>query len=289
MIQLRWPDFFIVGTARAGTTSLYNYFSKVPEIYMSPVKIPNFFTYDRRGIKDEKSYLDLFKDANEQQIIGEASGYLSFPESAKLIHEKIPHGKIIISLRDPVERAFSHYLQSLRGGYETLPFKEAFQKNMRPINEKSKFYQHFIKLGFYHDSVKRFLDLFGGNQIKIIIFEEFTDDIKKTLTDLLSFLGIETKLPENIDEVYNAYTEPIGKFGTSIVKNRPIKKIAKSILPRSTSVSLLRTLLRKKGTKPEVPKNERLFLEELYHPDVIKLENLLGRSLPWSLIKKNSS
>jgi len=115
----RWPNFFIVGTAKAGTTSLYEYFKDIPGIYMSPVKEPSYFSHalippgapKRKRIQNKNEYLKLFEDVKNEKVIGEASpGYLVYPEVAKWIHEIAPTAKILISLRDPVERLFSSYL-----------------------------------------------------------------------------------------------------------------------------------------------------------------------------------
>jgi len=125
----KWPNFFIVGAAKAGTSSLFRYLKEIPGIYMPEFKEPHFFApnppkYDNyKPMQDKTKYLDLFKESTSEKMIGEASAsYLRNPESPKLIHSTIPDAKIIISLRDPVERAFSHYLYKIRFNNETLSF-----------------------------------------------------------------------------------------------------------------------------------------------------------------------
>jgi len=127
----RWPNFFIVGVAQAGTTSLYAYLKDTPGVFMSPEKEPHYFQRKRpprkhdRGIRKQSEYLKLFKGASEDKAIGEASpGYLSDPESAKLIHEAVPKSRIIILLRDPVERAYSAYLWRRAKGTVKQTFHE---------------------------------------------------------------------------------------------------------------------------------------------------------------------
>ena len=117
MSKDNWPTFFIVGAPRSGTTSLYNYLKTIPEIFMSPVKEPGYFIpNDFRGFS-EKKYLELFKNVKDEIVIGEASaGYLASQEAAFRIKKEIPNAKIIITLRDPVERTFSDYLNNLRTG-----------------------------------------------------------------------------------------------------------------------------------------------------------------------------
>ena len=106
----RWPNFFIVGAPKAGTSSLYAYLNEIPGIFMSPKKEPNYFSENTipndhpiKPIRDKKKYLELFKGVKGEKIIGEAStSYLADPEAPKLIHEACPDAKILISLRDPV-------------------------------------------------------------------------------------------------------------------------------------------------------------------------------------------
>ena len=118
-------DFFIVGAPKAGTTSLFYYLNKNKGICMSSIKEPNFFSsqdlkiqkiyYDSLILDNLKEYERIFTPKNKQQIIGEASvSYLFYPNVANRIFDYNPRSKIIIILRDPVERAFSHYSMDLR-------------------------------------------------------------------------------------------------------------------------------------------------------------------------------
>src|SRR3989304_10189805 len=114
----RWPNLFIVGAPKSGTTSLHAYLDKIDDIFMSPIKEPNYFSAQTVSIKhpvnpirDKKKYLKLFQKGIHNKYIGEASpSYLADSEASKLIHQVSPNAKIIISLRDPIDRVFSHYL-----------------------------------------------------------------------------------------------------------------------------------------------------------------------------------
>ena len=159
MNKIPVPDFFIVGAPKAGTTSLYFYLEQHPEIFMSAVKETNYFSYEatvkqnlyynERGINDWEEYLKLFSEAGKKKAIGEASvSYLFYPEVAEAIKAKFPEGKIIIMLRNPVERALSHYNMDYKLGYVKTSFDEIlFSKNKTPLEEL--YYQQFISLGMY--------------------------------------------------------------------------------------------------------------------------------------------
>ena len=111
------PNFFIVGAAKSGTTSLAEYLKQHPEIFMSEFKEPHYFLPEGAMASNYygtwDNYMSLFKDVRNEKAIGEAStGYLYYPESARMIINRIPDAKIIISLRNPVEMAFSLYQHS---------------------------------------------------------------------------------------------------------------------------------------------------------------------------------
>jgi Sulfotransferase family len=116
------PNLFIVGAMKAGTTSLHNYLNSQPDVYMSPMKEPSFFTriqpfpepqYAGPVISSEADYRRLFESATSQRIIGESSiSYLWDNRTASLLANRIPNARIIIILRDPVDRAYSQLLSS---------------------------------------------------------------------------------------------------------------------------------------------------------------------------------
>lgn len=288
MNEKKWPNFFIVGAPRAGTTALYNYLNAIPEIYMSPVKDPGYFIpNDFRGFT-EQTYIELFKNVKNEIAIGEASaGYLANSEAPKRIKEKSPSAKIIITLRDPVGRTFSHYLNWKRTGKIKISFEEGVEKFLDK-NKNDEQLERLIYVSMYYEQVKRYLEIFGKENVKILIFEETVKDVKNTIKKIFEFLEVQAEPPENIEEQYSAYSEPLGSIGTSIAQNKTISKIIKKILLGTKQEQLLRTLLNKKGEKPELLDITKKKLQSVFHDDVKKLEKLLGRSLPWPTAKEEN-
>jgi len=285
---MTWPNFFIVGTSRAGTTSLYNYLNAINDVYLLPKgKIHYFFPEEFTKKNAKQEYLSLIQEIKNKKVIGEYAGYLDNPESPQLIKITIPEAKIIILIRDPIERAFSHYLGALRGKDETLSFEESFKKYMYPVDKETNFFKRYIGLGLYYEKVKKFVKVFGEDKVLIIIFEEFAKNPEKIFQKVLDFLGIDSKIPQIVGNTYNAYAEPLGNFGTNIVKNKIINNFAKKILPKSTRVGLLRLLTNKRGRKPELAFEHMKFLEEFYRNDSLKLEKLLSQKIPWKFIENN--
>ena len=285
-----WPNFFIVGAPKAGTTSIYNYLKNIPGIYMSPVKEPNYFSVKNIPddhpiipIRNKKKYLELFKGVKDEKIIGEASPtYLADTEAPKLIHEVSPDAKILISLRDPVERAFSHYLMVKGVGRVKTSFHDHLDKEIR--HELTDSISNIgIYSNRYFENVKRYFDIFGRNQINIIIFEELVNDARITINKILKFLELDVQLNEFNDKVYNPHAEARGKITQSFLTNIKVRKFVKSgIMPFSTRRFLKEKVFFKNQTKPTMDPPDRASLVKFYYDDVQKLKELLERDLPWS-------
>jgi len=285
-----WPNFFIVGAPKAGTSSLYEYLRKIPGIYMSPVKEPKYFSkmadyYNdphSTKIQDKKKYLDLFSKVKDEKIIGEASpSYLRDPDAPKLIHEISQEARILISLRDPVERIFSSYLMAKRRGKTKTLFHEGVQDALNTKMDSSQ-KGFIINAGLYTENVKSYLETFGEKQVKIIIFEEWILEPKKTIEEILMFLGVNYNLDDFKEEVYNPFGVSRGTVATSVLANPQINKMANKIISSGTKKFLKEKLLTKKIPKPKMDEKDRDILINFYREDVMKLQSLLGRALPWS-------
>jgi len=284
-----WPNFFIVGAPRCGTTSLYEYLKQTLDVFMCPVKEPNYFNVSvnpklqiSKPIRDKKKYLNLFNNVKDEIAIGEASPtYLWDPKAPKLIHNVVPDARIIMILRDPVERAFSNYLFLLGIGGIKSSFSEAIKNALDAPND---FSGRIIESGLYYEQVKRYVEIFGTKQNKIIIFEEFIKETRKSVKEVLEFLGIKHPPPNSIDDVYNPFILPRGAVGKFIVRNRVLRKLGKTIIPTQT-LSSFKNILTKEYPRPVFLEKDRKLLQKIYHEDVNKLQKFLGRTLPWLVIK----
>ena len=287
----KWPNFFIVGTAKAGTTSLYEYLRNIPGIYMSPIKETHFFSkatlsenHPVHPIRDKKKYLSLFHNVKDEKIIGEVSpSYLADLEAPKLIHEVSPDAFILISLRDPVDRIFSHFLMQVRDGRMNFPFRNelqtAFSKNadFAPMSER----RMRLDLGEYYEPIKRYQNIFGTNRVKIIIFEEFIKHTKQTVEEIIKFVGLN---PENLnfnDIPHNTFFEDRDFIRQRIRTSRTLAKFVKRTITKKTRDIIREKFFVNKAKKPKMEEKDRQTLIEYYRDDVEKLQKLLGRKLPW--------
>jgi hypothetical protein len=297
-----WPNFFIVGAQKAATTSLYFYLKQIPGVYMSAVKEPLYFASHVfqssaiEWIRDKKEYLRLFEKARGYAAVGEASPvYLWDRDAPKLIHQTVPHARIIMILRDPIERAYSNYLMYRKySGIKSSFYDEL----MRDYKSQEKLYgrsQLYVELGMYYEQVKRYFDIFGREQIKVIIFEEFIQHPEQSVNEVLAFLGVNYTVTA-IREQHNTYSVPRSALSRSFfaffrwLRARNIKfyKIL-NLLPDSLIESLPERILFKGTQKPKMEPEAFKFLQEIYHGDVLRLESLLGRSLPWPTVTSSSN
>lgn len=294
-------NLFIVGAAKSGTTSLYNYLAQHPEVFFPNVKEPNYYSdaeahnpsayfkpkkgkfYHNKIIKDPKIYFSIYDEVKEEKIIADSSpSYLWDKQAAKRIQADFPGAKIIILLRNPVERAFSQFLMDLKDGNQTEEnFKQALLNDSK-IQPKTWGVAHLYKeIGLYHDQVKRYLDIFGREQVKIIIYEEFVKDTGKHLSDICTFLNINTTCIDSIDynKVYNSYVVPKGRMSKFILKYKNKFGLSKLLVPKFLREYLNNKILFKEEKKPALKLQDKLYLNKIFSSDIIKLENLLQKDL----------
>jgi len=281
-----WPNFFIIGAPKAGTTSLYEYLKQVPGIFMSPEKEPNYFSRvivpsDSRYrfvIRDKKKYLELFENVKNEIIIGEASPtYLRDPNAAYLIHKVSPNAKILITLRNPIDRNFAAYLHRLNLGrisYSTEELVESLEKNVRRPNETIQ--------ELYTPLVKKYLDIFGEKSVKIIIYEEWIKNIHETVTSILEFLGLDNDDLTFDEKIYNPFLSPRSSISKFVIHNKTIVNLSRKALRPEIREAIKTKFLYKKSTKPELPIEYRKRLVKVFAEDVKNLEKLLDKKLPWN-------
>lgn len=207
------PDFIIAGTARAGTTSLFQYLSDHPKILPSLRKeIKYFDCHYFMGINWYRSHFPYISKLKKiEGITGEASpNYLGHPSAMQRIALALPNVKIILILRNPVDRAYSHYHLSIKAGDENLNFKEAIdQENKRLDGEVEKiladykysqgnFIKHsYLTRGIYIEQIPVIFKLFKEDNILILRSEDFYEDPGMIYRQILEFLHLPLWEPQN--------------------------------------------------------------------------------------------
>ncbi|MDM8557430.1 sulfotransferase domain-containing protein [Candidatus Parabeggiatoa sp. HSG14] len=216
------PHFIIFGVARGGTTSLYNYLTAHSNIASATLKEIGFFDYEfNKGINYYRTYFPSFisKYFKKNFVTGEATpSYMHHPLVPSRIKETLPNVKLIALLRNPVERAYSHYYQAVRAGRETLPFEVAIKHQIaeRACFEEGNilgeakhvrriYHPHaYLSKGIYIDHLRRWLDVFPRQQILFLKSEELYTDPQTVLQNTLEFLELPQWTLAKYEK-YNAY------------------------------------------------------------------------------------
>lgn len=287
----RWPNLFIVGAPKAGTTSLFNYLAEHPDVFMPPEKQPSFFGHhvDRAeaGIgpdraEREQTYLDHFSEAGDETYLGEASPfYLWHPDVPGRIAEVSPDARILISLRDPVQRAYSHYLMEYREGREDESFLDALEADRAREVEDRQSDRMYIEAGRYSEQVKRYFDTFGEDQVLVFLLEELKENPRDLLYRIARFLGIDPEPMERVDlDRHYAYRAPRGELARKLRNDDRLQRFARWILPERLREFAGDRLLLADREKPPMDPEARAMLAEIYEPEIECLEDVLGRDLP---------
>lgn len=290
-----FPNLFIIGAPRSGSTFLYGYLSKHPSVFMSAQKEPWHFATetstvwrgpgDDQPITDYKTYMDLFREADPQKhhVIGEASTcYLHSPLAPYRIRNVIPHPRIIAVLRNPVERAWSNYIQHISLGRESENnFLIAVSKEPeRSRLQWSPFWQ-YTGVSKYRIQIERWLDVFPREKMLLVPFDDLAQNPQAVFRDVDAFLGIE-HLPDPLDVTHrNEHPVLVNPMIHSVLTSsiNAIRPVARGLLPERSRHGLSAWARRMLQRKPTMPPRVRAMLAKGFQEDIEFLEKLLDRDL----------
>ena len=207
-----FPNFFILGAAKCGTTSLFQYLKEHPGIFMSPVKEPCFFCEEFQVVKNPVAYARLFEGAGNASWIGEASHvYFSSPTSARTLRTFVPEAKFVLILRHPSERAYSLYHHMRRYGYETIgTFEKALaSEEKRVVSDTFRthcnqyIYNFFyFRSGLFGEQIERYFALFERSQFHIVTLDQLMKSPLSTIHGIYNFLNVQDDFMPEI-KVFN--------------------------------------------------------------------------------------
>ncbi len=261
-MKTKKPTFFIVGTPKSGTTSLYKFLEEHPQIFVPTVKEPHFFavpevknTYYKTKIIDTiSSYLKLYTQATTYKAIGDFStSYLKNPYAAQRIYDFNPDAKIIIVLRDPVERAISHYLMDYNLGYVKTSLKEIL---LHP-KENKMFFDQYVSVGNYEPQIEQYQKVFPAEQILIFSSDQFFKNTSQVLKKLFRFLEIDKEFTINLNQKHNQYTVPKYTFVRTLTQSNSLIKL-KKMLPNSILKPIKSILVDSNKPKPDVVEEKNI-------------------------------
>jgi hypothetical protein len=286
------PDFFVVGAARAGTTSLNQYLSQHPEIFITSRKDAHFFAAEctpwsgpgdelmnRKVMRDKAEYAQLFADVTGKKAIGESSAfYLCLPGTAERIAQAVPNARIIIILREPVIRAYSAYMLLTRDGREALSFEEGLQREAERKQQGYEPMWWYKELSLYAAQVQHYFEVFGPERVKVLIYDELFADSEQTLREVFAFLGVKQDVPIDTSVRYNVAGVPKARWLHSLLYKlidspySPAKHVKPAFAWKAMGKFLLRPV-------PQMNPQTQAELKAYFAEDVAALEELLQRDL----------
>ena len=287
-------NFYLVGAAKAGTTSLCNYLGQHPQIYMSPVKEPNFFADEVRFSNFDEAmqrqalanpdfrlrgpaetwpdYLKLFVAVSGQTAIGEASAsYLWSPTAPANIARARPDAKILMILRDPIDRAFAQYLHMLSFADHPVTFREHMDRALASTSKRIGELYPFLEYGLYTDQVKRYLDLFPRNQISIHFYKDYQQAPAAMMREVFAFLNVDPTFVPDMTERHMQARVPKSWAAKRWLKQLGLWNLARAVTPQS-----FKNIAFQRRETMKLEPEDRARLTEYYRRDADSLATLLN-------------
>ena len=309
----RLPNFFIVGAPKAGTTALYTYLDQHPQVYLSPVKETNYFASELRPenfraadrlrilreMRELQEYLDgdmgekrfggivatwedyqkLFRKVSREIAVGEATPcYLWSRTAARNIAARVPQAKIIVSLRNPADRAFSQYLHMVTVGAVRKPFGALIKASLRGNHTHFGPTWPFLEFGQYCAQVERYLQEFPKSQIHISLYEDLERAPENLMSRLFAFLDVD---PNFTADLSGRFLEPrVPKLATTayLLKKWRIWSPLQKLMPPAWRERLRTQFFRSRSSLSADPADYAT-LVAYYRDDVDRLASLIDRDL----------
>lgn len=284
------PNFLLVGAGKSATRSLYNYLIQHPDVYMPQLKEPQFFVAEevsgriQKSVNDFEQYEKLFAGTQGKKAAGEASVmYLLFYKQAianikKHLGDKV---KILIILRNPVDRAYSAYnFVHVNNPDEKFTFEEALAKEEERWENGSVLFMQYKRMGLYADAVKAYMDNFS--HVHIMWYDEFRKDPPAVLKGVFEFLGVNSDVAVDYTRQWNKggkkWKNPVLRW--LFMSDNIFKSIYKIFFPKRKGVRTNEFFRDKFMEKTESMNPEtRRMLIEYFRPDIQKLSAITGRDL----------
>lgn len=292
------PTFLVLGVAKAGTTSLYEYLKQHPQIYMSPRKEPHFFAFGEAplptftgpgaaGIQERfvatlPAYQALFANWRTELAAGEVSTTNFIPRACTRIQQYVPNARLILVLRQPADRAYSQFLNGRRVGWEPCrEFAQALADEPARIQKGWLSSLCYTLPGFYAAPLRQYLTRFPREQVHIYLYEEWQAQPLRILQEIFQFIGVDDHFVPDTTVHYNTAAVPRNRYLVYLLRSpHYLKTLLRPFLPPRLRQQLMHSLSTYTYTKPPpLDPTVRAWLTERYREDIVQVEELLQRDL----------
>lgn len=274
--EVVYPNTFLIGAPKCGTTTVDAYLRLHPEVYMSPIKEPNYYASDinidnftefyRRNntrdldayfnaptletihidfVRSRDQYLKLFESGKGFKCVGEAStSYMYSTVAAEQVSKHHPNAKIIVCLRDPVERLKSHLRMALQLGYISKVDDQLLASDLKAHPSGWGASHLFVELGLFGNQLERWYSRFPKENILIIQFDDLRDRQEKVWSDICAFLNVSIFAPDNIQR------ENVSQIPRYPLANKVLRKFSglKNRLPAGVKNAVVRWMSDENGS-----------------------------------------
>ena len=299
------PNFLLIGAAKCGTTSVARYLDQHPEVFVSKPKEPNYFAFETdstpscRGPADAEqlyelllkysvtstaAYEGLFAAVQDERAVGEASvRYLYETHTAKRIARQLPAAKLIVLLRDPVDRLHSHYHMNVRQHIEPESLVGALAAEEQRVKQGWGWDWHYQRVGKYAEQLRRYYDYYDRSQILVLFQVDLQRQPGETMRSIFEHLEVAPDFQPDFSSRAMVGHTPRSRLLRKIVReDNFVKTFAQQFPPSRLRKSLVNwSESKNRQPIPPVPSALRQKLRTDFSEDSLQLENLLGRKLPW--------
>lgn len=275
-------NFAVLGAAKAGTSWVHSCLEEHPDIFVPREKELHFFGYPENYQKGVEWYESFFQQRPSASAVGEVCpSYLTEDNVARRIFEYSPDVKLIAILRNPIDRAYSHYCMDLRSGL----LSEDIDRELTTENKR-------IRQGLYYYHLDKFLKVFPPEQIKVLLYEDLQQNPKSFLKEIYSFIGVDLNFTPSILHTHQNQRKALPKFQALYSS---LKSVEKWINDNSSHGRGMINYMRRYGyfdslhklnqgeTYPQLSSTAQKKLAEFYQPDLNLLEKFLDRDLSFWL------
>ena len=298
----RLPDFLLVGAAKSATSSLHNYLDQHPQIRMPSLKESWFFSfynnppdYDSPGklsdlVTDLPTYLSLYDGAQANQLLGDACpSYLyTYEDTIRHIRqlysaEALQKLKIIISLREPVSRAYSQFYTFKRKVQEPLTFDEATQAQTisQRLQDNWNIFYDYTGFGLYSKQVEAFQQAFGKDRVLVVLFDDMQQDMPGVCRTIYRFLGVDENFRLDDQVRHNSVTgEPTLKWLVAgLFSQNRVKRMLAACIPKKLRMVILYILVKPLLKREPLDASTKQRLAAFFADDITRLEKIIERDL----------
>jgi hypothetical protein len=293
------PDFLVIGAPKSGTTSVYRYLEGHPEVLLSEPKEPRYFAFpdtpprfvgpgarklNREIIWRESDYRELFAGRQPQhRAAGEASvTYLWAPGAADRIAGTIPHARLVAILRQPVDRAFSHFCHNRAARREPLEsFADALAAEPERRRRRYSFNLYYVERGLYAEQLARYLRVFPREQLLVLLYDDLVGDPTGVMTRIAEHIGVTSEFRFDPSVRHNERRgRPRTWLAHRILSSHGAGSLRlKGAVPYRVRKALIRAAASRVDPPPELDPGLRATLTSRFVPDLRQLENLIDRDL----------